>query len=59
MNTSQKCNCCVKESVCKYKIEYEHDCKSLVLNIHGRSTEISVTCKEFMPMSTTRELQNG
>ena len=23
MNTSQKCNCCVKESVCKYKIEYE------------------------------------
>ena len=59
MNTSQKCNCCVKENVCKYKVEYEHDCRNLVSSIVGKTTEISVKCKEFMPKSTTRELQNG
>lgn len=35
MNTSQKCNCCMKESVCKYKVEYEHDCRSLVYEVAG------------------------
>lgn len=59
MNISQKCNCCIKESVCKFKEEYEADCKRLVINISGRSTAISVTCKEFMAKSMTRELQNG
>ena len=56
MNTSIKCNCCIKESVCKYKVEYGHDCKSLMLNINGRTTEIEIKCKEFMPKSTAREL---
>ena len=55
MNITQKCNCCVKESVCKYKVEYEFDCKQLVANITGKTTEISVKCKEFMPKSTSRE----
>ena len=59
MNTSQKCNCCIKESVCKYKVEYEHDCRSLVLNIAGKTTEISIKCKEFTPKSMAKELQNG
>ena len=56
MDISQKCNCCIKESVCKYKVEYEHDCKSLVLNKQGRTTEISIKCKEFTAKSMTREL---
>ena len=60
MNISQKCNCCIKESVCKYKVEYETDCASLKNTIIvSRTTEISIKCKEFMPQSTTRELQNG
>lgn len=59
MNTSQKCNCCVKESVCKYKVEYETDCEKLKLSIVGGTTEIAIKCKEFMPKSTARELQNG
>ena len=59
MNTSYKCNCCIKESVCKYKVEYEHDCRSLVLNISGKTTEVSIKCKEFASKSTARELQNG
>lgn len=58
MNTSQKCNCCIKESVCKYKVEYEHDKENLKNAIVGRTTEVSITCKEFTPMSTTRG-QNG
>ena len=57
MNTSQKCNCCVKESVCKYKVEYEHDCRSLVLSKQGRTTEISIKCKEFTAKQAYRELQ--
>ena len=61
MNTSQKCNCCIKESVCKYKVEYEVDCERLKQAIIGETTEISIKCKEFTPKQTTlyRELQNG
>ena len=52
MNTSQKCNCCIKESVCKYKVEYEHDCENLKNAIIGKTTEISIKCKEFSGQST-------
>lgn len=53
MNTSQKCNCCIKESVCKYKVEYEQDCENLKQSIIGRTTEISIKCKEFSPKQST------
>lgn len=33
MNTSYKCNCCAKESVCKYSVEYKHDCEQIQKNI--------------------------
>ena len=59
MNISQKCNCCIKESVCKYKVEYEHDCRSLVLNISGKTTEISIKCKEFAAQSMQRGKDDG
>lgn len=49
MNISQKCNCCCKESVCKFKAEYETDCKQIVVSIFGKSTEVSIKCKEFKP----------
>lgn len=58
MNISQKCNCCIKESVCKYAIEYQCDCEHLKQSIQGRTTEISIKCKEFVAKSQTRELQN-
>lgn len=57
MNISQKCNCCVKENVCKYKVEYEQDCVSLKNAIVGRTTEIEIKCKEFMPISMARKVQ--
>jgi hypothetical protein len=61
MNTSYKCNCCAKESVCKYKVEYETDCENLKNSIIGKTTEIAIKCKEFLSKQTTlyREVQNG
>lgn len=53
MNTSQKCNCCIKESVCKYKVEYKLDIEQLKQSIHGGTTEISIKCREFSPQQTT------
>ncbi len=60
MNISQKCNCCIKESVCKYKIDYECDCERIKQAIHGDTAEVSIKCKEFVSksMTMTRELQN-
>lgn len=58
MNISQKCNCCIKESVCKYVVEYQLDCERLKQSIQGETTEISIKCKEFVARSQTRELQN-
>lgn len=59
MNISQKCNCCIKESVCKYATEYKCDCERLKQSIQGSTTEISIKCKEFVAHSQgIRELQN-
>lgn len=49
MNTSYKCNCCLKESVCKFKAEYEQDCAQLPQNVIGKTTELSIVCMEFAP----------
>lgn len=49
MNTSIKCNCCAKESVCKYSAEYKTDIEKLKNSIIGRTTEISIRCTEFLP----------
>lgn len=49
MNTSYKCNCCAKESVCKYCVEYQQDCEKLKKEVIGRTTELTIKCKEFMP----------
>lgn len=45
MHTLAKCNCCCKESVCMFKVEYEADCKRIVQAISGRSTEVIIKCK--------------
>lgn len=47
VNTKQNCNCCVKESVCKYKVEYENDCAAITGGIVGATTEVRIVCKEF------------
>lgn len=49
MNTSYKCNCCAKESVCKYCVEYQQDCENLKNTIICRTTELTIKCKEFIP----------
>lgn len=53
MNTSYKCNCCVKESVCKYSEEYKHDCEQIQKNIVGKTTEVRIVCSEFAPVPPT------
>ena len=58
MNISQKCNCCIKESVCMYKTEYDIDCTQFRQYLRGKTTEVSIKCKEFVAKSQTRELQN-
>lgn len=59
MNISQKCNCCIKESVCKYKTEYQSDCEKLKQFIQSSPIEISIKCKEFVAHQTNiREVQN-
>lgn len=57
MNISQKCNCCIKESVCKYATEYKCDCERLKQSITGSTTEISIKCKEFIANSNTRRVE--
>lgn len=53
MNTSYKCNCCAKESVCKYSEEYKHDCVQIQQNIVGKTTEVRIVCSEFAPAAPT------
>lgn len=53
MNTSCKCNCCAKESVCKYSVEYKRDCAQIQKNIVGKITEVRIVCSEFSPVSPT------
>lgn len=61
MNINEMCNECMKESVCKYKEEYEADCKRSETWAIGRTTQFSIRCKEFLPTRkiVPRELQNG
>lgn len=53
MNTKYNCNECVKESVCKYCVEYQQDCEKLKNEISDRTTELTIKCKEFMPNQAT------
>ena len=59
MNISQKCNCCIKESVCKYAKNYKNDCERIKQLIQSSPIEITIKCKEFAPQETRiRGLQN-
>ena len=53
MNTSNKCSCCTKESVCKYSEEYKYDCSQIPQNIVGKTTEVQIVCKEFSEKKPT------
>lgn len=59
MGINQKCNYCIKESVCKYKTEFQNDCEKLKHIIRSSPIEISLKCKEFVAHQTNiREAQN-
>ena len=53
MNISYKCNCCAKESVCKYSEEYKRDCAQITQNIIGKTTEVLIICTEFSSAAPT------
>lgn len=46
MNISQKCNCCIKEDVCRYKEQYVSNCES-IKRATSAITEVSIKCKHF------------
>lgn len=52
MTTITKCNCCCKESVCKYKDDFEKEAAKIVGCIDG-VIEVNVRCKEFLANSPT------
>lgn len=47
----------MKESVCKFMLEYQSDCERLKQSIQGRTTEISIKCKEFVAQSQIRGIE--
>jgi hypothetical protein len=47
----------MKESVCKFMLEYQSDCERLKKSIQGKITEISIKCTEFVAQSRIRELE--
>lgn len=50
MNTSYKCNCCVKQDVCRYQDQYNKDCDRIKNQVIGSLiTEVTIKCKKFMP----------
>lgn len=49
MNTSYKCNCCAKESVCKYSEEYKHDCAQIQKNIVGKKQRYGSSARSSLP----------
>ena len=51
MNLSTKCNCCVKEDVCKIKEDYIKQVKTIEetmkKSINNENIEYSIKCKKF------------
>lgn len=60
MNISQKCNCCIKEDVCRYKERYKSDCENIKRETSD-ITEVSIKCKYFEKINQTvlRGKDNG
>lgn len=54
MNISTKCNCCIKEDVCKYKEDYIRDRNNILGSIEKEEIiEVSVKCKKFSARETS------
>ncbi len=48
MNISTKCNCCIKEDVCKYKADYIRNKDNIIGAIDNEDiVEVSIKCKKF------------
>lgn len=55
MNISTKCNCCIKEDVCKYKEDYIKDRNNIIGSIEKEEiVEVSIKCKKFSAGQTIR-----
>lgn len=55
MNISTKCNCCIKEDVCRFKEDYIRDRNNILGSIEKEEiTEVSIKCKKFSAMQNTR-----
>lgn len=54
MSTSVKCNCCIKENVCKYVSSYTLDCNMIEQTIKNPTTEVQIKCLEFIPKQEQR-----
>ena len=57
MNTSIKCNCCIKANVCKYVSSYTLDCNMIKQTIRNETTEVHIKCSEFSPKQQTRNIE--
>jgi len=65
MNISTKCNCCIKEDVCKYKNDYEAAKKAIldttwetsrggIATLKGSQIiSVSIKCDKMLPQSAT------
>ena len=55
MSISTKCNCCIKEDVCRYKEDYIRDRNNILGSIEKEEiVEVSIKCKKFSAGQTIR-----
>lgn len=53
MNISTKCNCCIKEDVCRFKEDYIRDRNNILGSIENEEIiEVSIKCKKFSARET-------
>lgn len=48
-----KCSECVKSSVCKHAENYEYDCTHLPNHMYNETTELRISCSEFVSSAKT------
>lgn len=53
MNLSTKCNCCIKEDVCKIKEKYQEK-ENKIKEYTDIDIEVSVKCNKFSPKNNYR-----
>ena len=60
MNTSQKCNCCCKEDVCRYKEAYIRACTDVKAVVAGYvGVEVDIRCTMLLAHQGTKRGVNN